>query len=300
MFGYVRPLKGELKVVELEGFRSVYCGLCHTLGRRYGLPARFVLNYDLTFFAAVLAAVKGEICFEHRRCIASPFKKKCTACVSPSSELAADVTVLLTYLKLDDEARDHTGLKRVGAHALRLLMRPFYKRACRLRPDLSRKMVQSIRNLSDLEKELAPSIDRTADAFAAILSDAAGESISEEKKRRVLQTMFYHIGRWIYIVDACDDFEEDQVSGTYNPIAYRYGLREESGISRSLPETIKAEIKTTLTHSLAAAASAFELLEFGRFEGLAANVIYLGLYAVTEAVLNGTWQRRRKTDERPV
>jgi len=300
MFGYVRPLKGELKVVEYEAFRSVYCGLCHTLGRRYGLPARFVLNYDLTFFAAVIAAVEGGMNFEHRRCIASPFRKKCTARVSPSLELAADVTVLLTYHRLDDEARDRSGARRIGACVLRLLMRPFYRHACRLQPELSRKIKRAIGALTELEDGCIPSIDRTADAFASILSDAAGEAETDGKTRRILQTMFYHIGRWIYIVDACDDFEKDQASGSYNPIAYRYGLREDGRMCRLLPETIKEEIRTTLTHSLAAAASAFELLSFGRFEGLVANVIYHGLYAVTEAVLNGTWQQRRKADERPL
>jgi hypothetical protein len=300
MFGYVRPLKGELKVSELEAFRAVYCGLCHTLGRRYGLPARFVLNYDLAFFSAILYGVEGDMCFERRRCIASPFRRKCMACRSPASELAADLTVLLTFHKLDDEVRDRRGIRRLAAFALRLLMHPFYRRARRLRPGLSEKIGRSLEELSRLEKELSPSIDRTADAFAGILAGAAEEAAVDKKMRRILGTMFYHIGRWIYIVDACDDFGTDQKNLSYNPIAYRYGLREAGDIVTTLPADIKEEIKTTLTYSLAAAASAFELLEFERFKGLVANVIYHGLYAVTSAVLDGTWQRRRKTDERPL
>ena len=31
MFGFVRPYKDELKVKDYELFRSVYCGLCHSL-----------------------------------------------------------------------------------------------------------------------------------------------------------------------------------------------------------------------------------------------------------------------------
>ena len=39
MYGYVRPVKGELKISEFERFRGVYCGLCHELARRYGSAA---------------------------------------------------------------------------------------------------------------------------------------------------------------------------------------------------------------------------------------------------------------------
>ena len=37
MFGYVRPLKSELKIREFGQFEAAYCGLCHTLGREYGV-----------------------------------------------------------------------------------------------------------------------------------------------------------------------------------------------------------------------------------------------------------------------
>ena len=44
MYGYVRPPAGILSEEELERFRRMYCGLCHTLGQRYGTAARFILN----------------------------------------------------------------------------------------------------------------------------------------------------------------------------------------------------------------------------------------------------------------
>lgn len=36
MFGFIRPVKSELKVREVERFQIVYCGLCHEIRRRYG------------------------------------------------------------------------------------------------------------------------------------------------------------------------------------------------------------------------------------------------------------------------
>ena len=37
MFGYVTPLKSELKFKEFEYFRSYYCGLCNEIKREYGM-----------------------------------------------------------------------------------------------------------------------------------------------------------------------------------------------------------------------------------------------------------------------
>lgn len=53
MFGFVRPLRGELKVREWERFQSVYCGLCHTIRRRYGFMQTMMLSYDCTYLALV-------------------------------------------------------------------------------------------------------------------------------------------------------------------------------------------------------------------------------------------------------
>ena len=44
MFGYVRPLREELKVRDLNLWQQDYCGLCHCLGKRHGFVARFLLN----------------------------------------------------------------------------------------------------------------------------------------------------------------------------------------------------------------------------------------------------------------
>ena len=295
MFGYVRPLKGELKVSEYELFKAVYCGLCHTLGRRYGLPSRFVLSYDLTFFATVLTAITDDIILIKRRCIASPLSKKKTVCATASFDLAADLTVLLSYFKIEDEVSDKKGIAKLPSLFLKFLFKPFYKRARRLRPQLAENIKGSLEGLSLLERDKSPSIDRTADTFAAILSDAVGEATLDENTSRILQTMFYHIGRWIYIIDACDDYSSDMEKNQYNPIAYRYKLS-----NLTLPQEIKSELKITISHSLACIASAFELVGWQNWEGLVGNVVYKGLNAVTAEVLSGNWQRRRKADERPL
>ena len=54
LFGYVTPLKAELKVKDFTKFRSYYCGLCFQLKNSAGNIPRIVLNYDMTFLAILL------------------------------------------------------------------------------------------------------------------------------------------------------------------------------------------------------------------------------------------------------
>ena len=54
MFGYVRPSEARLSEADKERFAAAYCGLCRTLGERYGLASRFILNYDFAFLAILL------------------------------------------------------------------------------------------------------------------------------------------------------------------------------------------------------------------------------------------------------
>ena len=77
MFGYIRPVKPELRVKEADRFQQVYCGLCHAIRARYGRFYTYFLSYDMTFFALVAGC--GEQTTDPpcgRRCDAHPLTKR--------------------------------------------------------------------------------------------------------------------------------------------------------------------------------------------------------------------------------
>ena len=280
MFGYVRPYRGELKVWELEAYEAAYCGLCHALGRRYGFFSRFFLSYDLTFLAMLLAPKEERPTLEYRRCVACPHRKKGVCVSSQGMETAADESVILTYWKLRDEAQDGKGVKKLGAKILARLCRGGYRRAAAAKPDFDRCVRESLEQLRTLEQEGCTSLDRTADTFARILRSAAPESgvTAVDRSRGEL---LYHLGRWIYLVDAWDDLDDDKAQGNYNPIHARFQGREQEE---------RQYLRTTLRHSLNLARSAFGLLDTGCWSGPIGNILDLGLPAVEELVFRGEWK----------
>lgn len=291
MFGYVRPPLDDLPPEEAERFRRIYCGLCHTLGERYGTIARFILNYDLTYLAIFLSAEAESECAQSR-CIVSPFRGKPYVPSNEALELAADESVILAYWQLRDGASDHDffhGLKyRSGCAALESA----YRKAAKARPSFDALTRRQLQILQELEHEKCPSIDRAADAFACLLGGTATE-IRDPVKRRVLEQLLYHLGRWIYLVDAADDLKEDAASGNYNPVALRYDLHDGIWTSRS-----REEFVNTLDHSVHMMTTAFELWDFGVWTPILETTLYNGLFRVGKAVLDGTYRPMLRGEDR--
>jgi len=284
----VHPALDKLDRENQERFQAAYCGLCHTLGRRYGLTARLFLNYDLTFLAMLL----GPRCDStERRCAVHPIRKRPCACRSDALDTAADLSVILLWWQIRDGIKDHGLWKSMKYRAAALLLGRAYRKARRLQPAFAENTRARLDELSRLEAESCPSIDRPADCFARLLAyTAVGEE--DPARRRVLEQMLYHLGRWIYLVDAADDLQKDFRQGCYNPVGLRFS--HEYGV---LTAESREELGQTLDQSVRMMAAAFELTDFGEYEKVIESVVYAGLYLVGAAVLNGTFHRQAKRDK---
>ena len=286
MFGYVRPAAQRLTEEQQQRYEGAYCGLCHTLGRRYGLAGRMILNYDLTFLAMLLSEGTAERCT--KRCLIHPVKGRPCACGGSAFELAADMSIILTWWQIQDGIADHGFFGGLKYRAASLLLRRAYRKARALRPAFDESTRRHLEKLSELEKENCPSLDAAADTFARLLADAAHE-VAQPVKRRVLEQMLYHLGRWVYLVDAADDLKNDVKTGSYNPLPLRYTLPGDT-----LTDTARQALAQTLDGSIRAMAAAFELWDFGDYGPVIESTVYEGLYAVGTSVLEGTFRRETR------
>lgn len=289
MFGYVRP--PELPPEELERFRRMYCGLCHALGKKYGQAARMILNYDLTYLA-ILLSPREEGPAAHRRCVPHPLHGRDYLEMDPALEMAADESVILAYWQARDGVADHGRVRGLPYRAVSGALEGAYRQAAQARPAFDRAVRRQLELLGELEREGCPSMDRAADTFAALLDSAAAE-VDEPIRRRVLEQLLYHLGRWVYLVDAADDLGRDLSCGGYNPVALRFGMK--SPVWR--PED-RREFAATLDHSIHMMATAFELWDFGVWRPILESTIYTGLFQVGRAVLDGTFRAVRRGAER--
>ena len=266
MFGYVRPAADHLTAEQQARFEAAYCGLCHTLGKRCGIAGRMILNYDLTFLAMLLSDGQHTAC--RRRCVMHPGKGRMCVCGDDAFDLAADMSVILTWWQVQDGIADHGFWSGLKYQAASVLLRRAYRKARARRPAFDESTRRHLEELARLEGERCPSIDAAADTFARLLSDAAGE-VREPVKSRVLAQILYHLGRWIYLIDAADDLKKDVKSGSYNPLPLRYALP-----GNTLTDTARQELTQTLDSSIRAMAAAFELWDFGDYGPVIESTVY--------------------------
>ena len=283
MFGFVRPYKDELKVKDYELFKSVYCGLCHSLKKRCGTAGRFIINYDFTFLALLLSHKEKECSSSCKSCIVAPFKGRKACQSNKTLDECADMSIILTYWKLRDGIKDEGLLKSLGLRLAALSLKSGYKRACKSLPVFADSCRKHLTELSILEENNCSEIDEAADKFARILESAA-EAYSDDGRgtKRVLGQLLYQLGRLIYILDARCDIKEDKEKNRYNPLLLRYE-----------GETNNTTLETNIRHTLGFISSAYELLDTGYFSPVLENIIYLGLPTVSGLVLDDKFTNRK-------
>lgn len=288
MFGYVLPRKDKLSEASFAQYRAAYCGLCRSLKLHYGFRTRFLVNYDMTFLYFLLRG-KKELQPQRCFCPARIFCKKNCLPDDDAMQYAADMSVLLSYWKLRDAKNDGGFFKRIAANVGLWFYRKPYRKAAKRHAEENAVFESQLQALQCLETQKFAGLDRTADTFAKLLGACAG-FVSEGKTRRIVELLLYHVGRYLYLVDALEDLPRDYKNGSYNPLQYRYAL--ENG---QLLEQDKLLFLDTVEASISLAASALELLETK--DEILTNIIYYGLPAVLHSVANGSFRKRGKQDE---
>ncbi len=274
MFGYVRANKAELRIKEYETYKAVYCTLCKRLGREYGLFMRLTLSYDLTF-VALLCLAQSEGCSPVRagRCVVNPLKKCRFFDQSDQAfGFSAAAAVILLYYKLVDDAADERGIKRLLCRIAKTFIKPSHKKAARLFPELESAVSECRSEQAKAEAKPECSLDEAAEPSAVMLGKTAvmtGPPGSE----RALYRMGYCVGKWLYLIDAVDDYEKDVKSGRFNPFA---GKADGAVKEYALP---------LLNNCFTEAAAAYNLLEIRRFGGILENIMFLGFKEVQKTVI---------------
>ena len=282
MFGYVKPMIPELKVKENELYKGTYCGLCRTMGKSTGCLSKLTLNYDFTYLALVRFVLeKRKAVVKRRRCPVHPFNKRVMLEPDDTLRYCAKASVILTRLKLQDNIKDSRGMSRLKAR-IAGLMRLFLKKTPKELSSLEDRVCELIDALSALENEKCDSIDTVADIFGDILSNIASFGL-EGTEKIIASELGKHLGRWIYVMDACDDYERDLRDGSYNPLIYSYG--------KELTEDNRYALRCASVLELDSMSKAMELMDFSEHrdvEGILKNIMYIGMVAETDRVLKFT------------
>ncbi len=212
MFGYVRADTPYLYIKDDRLYRAMYCGLCKGIAKTSGQKARMGLSYDITFLSVILHNIAGQdVEIKKQHCLTHCIRSRQMAEVDELTCKLGALNTALVYFKYTDDIND--GDKGRGK---RLWFKKGYKRIKKNYPEIERIVRENMFAQEGVEKAKTDSVDRAADATATMLAQFSNY-VLEDKKTPETYNLFYAIGKWIYLIDALDDYDKDKKKDAYNP-----------------------------------------------------------------------------------
>ncbi len=262
MFGYVTIRKPELKIKDYECYHSFYCGLCYQLRKIYGIRGQITLTYDMTFLVILLSSIyEDKVSVNKRHCILHPVKRH-TMRYNSITCYGADMNVLLSYFHFKDNWVDDKSMTgAVGTLAYKGLVRRIKEKY----PSQTRAIVKSLSELSRLERENCQDVLKAADTFGKLMEELF--LYKRDAFSNYLKSLGYHLGRYIYIMDAYDDLKDDLEKGKYNPLS---NLSKQADFEEKVREIMLCEMSE--------ASAAFEMLPCVEYLDILRNILYAGVW----------------------
>lgn len=288
MFGYVTPLKPELKIKDFTKFRSYYCGLCFHLKSNFGNIPRTTLNYDMTFLGILLDSIcPDKTSFEKKRCIAHPFENKPVVVNNKALTYASIISMSLFYFKVLDDVHDEGKLK---SKLLATILLPYKKKSTNNIKSINEIIKNNLNDLALMEKNSKfEYIDEIAHPFSDIVGNILSmypNEINDDNPttRKTLYNLGYSLGKWIYIIDAFDDLYDDMQKNKFNPINILYNKNNLS--YNELLILIKEKIEFILFNCSYNCKECLESLPIKENKDILFNILELGMMDKYLSILN--------------
>ncbi len=266
-------------------YRAMYCGVCKGIAQSCGQGARMGLTYDVTFLSVILHNIAGiDVKIEKQHCLTHCIRSKMMANVDDMTKKLGALNTALVYYKYTDDILD--GDKGRGK---RLWFVSGHKKTVRNYPEIERIVRENLAAQQETEKSKTDSLDRAADASANMMAELS-DYLLEDKKTPYTHDLFYAVGKWIYLIDALDDYDKDKKKGAYNPFVLSYSCEDKADLMKRRQKDVEF-----VFHSLF-----FDIREnlskikFHFNRDLSDNILLRGLPSETKRVMCSAACRRCK------
>ncbi len=278
MFGYVRTDTPYLYIKDDILYRAMYCGVCKGIAEVCGHRARMGLSYDVTFMSVLLHNIAGQdVKIEKSHCLTHCIRGRQMAGTDELTRMLGAFNTELVYYKYTDDIAD--GDKGRGK---RLWFKKGHKRVQEKYPEIARIVKENMSAQEKLEKTGDAGLDRSADATANMLAEFS-DYVLGEKSTNYTRKLFYAIGKWIYLIDALDDYDKDLKKSAFNPFINEFPASCRTEMLSKHRESVEFAF-----HSLF-----FEIREnlceitFRFNRDLSDNILLRGLPMMTKRIMSG-------------
>ena len=280
MFGYININQKELSEESKKIYQAYYCGLCQKLKTNCGTKGQMLLSYDLTFLIVLLTGLyELENTETEFTCPLHPTKKR-KAYINEATEYAADMNLILAYQNLLDDWKDE---KSYTKKAFVKILDKDYTRIVSKYPRQVRALEEFMRKTAEAEKNKETNLD----LVAGLTGEMLGEIMCwrEDEWQEEMRTLGFYMGKFIYLMDAYEDYEADQKKNCYNPLVY---------MEKENDQEFDTFCKLLLTSMMSECAKSFERLPILLHADILRNILYSGVWSRYEYLQ----LRKKKLEEK--
>ncbi len=235
-----------------------------------GQCARFTTNYDITFLNVLFHdLLSQDVTFEAKACLANPFKKRPVVGKNELIDKIVAVNVILAYYKAEDGVADGEGIKY---RLIKSSLKKAYKISKDMMPPIDEIVSTKYDRLRALERARAKGIDRISDVFASMMKEIAIFLLGDKANENSLQ-LVYNIGKFVYLVDALDDIDEDYKAKRYNPFLAELPYERRDKFFADNSEFIEFILNITVNRAI----ECFNNLSFTQSYTLLKKIVHEGL-----------------------
>lgn len=277
MFGYVVINKPELKIKDFEKYQQYYCGLCQSLKKTHGKKCQLTLNNDLTFVGILLTGLyePQEITYKIR-CPLHPIHSKYVRS-NNYLDYASDMTVVLTYYKLDDDIQDENSQK---SKLFKSILHKEFDKVKNKYPEKIDKIFHQLEHIHQLEKDNCTDLDLISGCFGHVMGEIM--IYQDDIFKDDLYNMGYYLGKFIYLIDAFEDIEEDIQKNNYNPFKEKFKSHDFQEYCYNILEMM-----------ISKSSFYFEKLPIIENVDILKNIIYSGIWTKFELIKKKRLEEKR-------
>lgn len=286
MFGYIGPDLPNLYIKDSVLYKALYCGLCKSIGGKCGQCGRFTLTYDLTFLSALYHNLLDmDVEIKEERCVLHWITRRPVAKNDALTERIGCLNVIMAHYKLDDDVADEG-----KGRGKRALISKAYKRAKAAEGKLDEIVRRNYAALTDYEKKNGDSIDIAADSFGNMIREISAELLGA-KSTPVAENLGYNLGKWIYLIDALDDFDKDKAKKRFNPFVNAY---PDAADKKELFKKHEKDLEYAFGTILETIADCCKQLDYSFNHDLTDNILFRGLGARTKLIMDPDKAKKRR------
>lgn len=221
MIGYMKPQKGKFSKAERDVYQSIYCGLCRHLKYEYGVTGTFVISYEIVDLLLLIEAIiPQESKSQKMSCSLTPFIWKDMRGINERiySE-AARVSVIVAGLEIQDNIFDDNRVRdkilyTVTKAKINKAHENSESSAILLEKEYDRYM--TLEKKCFREKSGFENIVNQCGCITKMIGAILTNDINIDTRGIVLSLMNIW-GKWIFLMDAIEDYDSDVVHERFNP-----------------------------------------------------------------------------------